>query len=362
MPEIHQLVRLTKLLDDDEKEEACSPNDAAMNAAGIRSESGNHLDEIEKQQQLRAGRILRRQLRQFAKERNPGLELDDELESRHDALIRRSKLSKESKARQVDDGTVDGKVASSGGDKTVLETDKEGSLVKLGSANAENESIKNHASETQEAESHYLKGGSDFAIRESRKRLAKEAIDDARAKPEACGTKGIVTEQKHRDKITHALLAPPQVKNARTHQREHVSKSSVPANQKPAAAVSKTPTDAPPAPLPPRKCHECKSMCSQYRSCHYWTWSVKCTKKYCIPCLLSKYTLGPDVISDTNPCGIHLADEIGINPEHDKEWHCPSCVSQRESEEERERMRNNEAGRKSSRKSAIGNYSGFFQK
>ena len=356
MPEIHQLVRLSKMLDDENEE--CSPNDAAIDA-GIPSESRNYPNKKEKEQQLRAGRILRRQLRQFAKERNPSLELDDELESRHDALIRKSKLSKDSKARQVNDGIIDRKVDSGG---NVMGTDEEGSLEKLVSADCDDESIKNHTSETEKSEPH-MKGGSDFATsfykiagRESRKRLAKEAIDDAQE------TKGIVAKRNHHAKIKHALLAPPQAKKARTHEREHHSDSSAPANQKPTAEVNKTPTDGPPAPLPPRKCHECKSTCSQYRSCHYWTWSVKCIKKYCIPCLLSKYTLGPDVISDTNPNGIHPPDEIGINPEHDKEWHCPSCVAQRESEEERERMRNNEAGRKSSRKSAIGNYSGFFQK
>lgn len=427
MSHIDQLVRLTKILDGNE---GCLTNDTAIDTEIQKSESSeNHPNDM--QQQLRDQRMIRRQLRLFARERNPDLEFDEELERRHDSFVRKKnasgkkevqinkegsavatsgkeevqmdkegnsiKASGKDKVQVKEGGNIkaSGKIklkmdkdgtSSKASEKTKVQIDKEGSSDKSVSAttNSESESDKMHAAKTADPDA----DTSDFATsfynasgRESRKRLAKAASDDAGQDTLGSG---------ETQKITHALLVQPQAKKARIQQRESnnnctapVTQKShaprvqpdaknvriqqkesnhsvtAPVNKKP-AVLGKTPSDAPP-PLPPRKCHECKNMCTVYRSCHYWNWTIKCIKKYCIPCLSTKHTLGSDVISDTNPDGIYLPDEIGTNPDYDREWHCPSCVAQRESEEERERIRNNDASRKSSRKSAMGNnYAGFF--
>ena len=268
---------------------------------------------LEEPQQLSNERNIRRQLRLFAKERNPNLEFDDEMERRHDALIMRPKLNEGSEVGDLDDIIAELNVVP---EKEPVQADNERSSIKSVGRDILTENV---ASDD----------GQDLVVE---------------------GTK----------KITHALLVQPLVKKARIQQGEHNNSGTAAANQKPTTVVVKTPIDALPAqpfPLPPRKCYECKNLCTVYRSCHYWSWTTKCIKKYCIPCLSSKYTLGNDVISDTNPNGIHRPEDIGTSTDFDREWHCPSCVAQRESEEERERIR------KSSRKSAMGNnYAGFFQK
>lgn len=439
MSHIDQLVRLTKILDGNE---GCLANDAAIDTDIQKSESSeNHPNDM--QQQLRDQRMIRRQLRLFARERNPDLEFDEELERKHDSFVRKKnapgkkevQINKEGSAVaisgndevqtdkegnsikasgkdqvQIDKASGKTKVqvgkegstnkasgktkvhmdnngtSSKASEKTKVQIDKEGSSIKSVSATTirETNSDKKHAAKTADPDA----DTSDFATsfyntsgRESRKRLAKAARDDAGQ--DTLGSGGT-------QKITHALLVQPQAKKVRIQQKEsnnnctapvtqtsHASRVqpdaknvgiqqkesnhsvTAPVNKKP-AVLGKTPSDAHP-PLPPRKCHECKNMCTVYRSCHYWNWTIKCIKKYCIPCLSTKHTLGSDVISDTNPDGIYLPDEIGTNPDYDREWHCPSCVAQRESEEERERIRNNDASRKSSRKSAMGNnYAGFF--
>ena len=63
-------------------------------------------NDVEEDTRKREQRILRRQLRGFAKEKNPNLEMDDELEKRHDGLISKKPWEEEN------DGEVDWKMGA----------------------------------------------------------------------------------------------------------------------------------------------------------------------------------------------------------------------------------------------------------
>ena len=124
-------------------------------------------------------------------------------------------------------------------------------------------------------------------------------------------------------------------------------------------------------PLKPRttkKCHDCKKPTNRHRVCNFWKLSgftgSKCGKVFCMDCLTSKYSVGEDVCSSSNPSGRSI-EEIVANAALDSEWHCPSClsvcqcvvcVSQRKRDAEREY-----GERKSQRRAtAHSSYSNFF--
>jgi hypothetical protein len=443
MSEIDELVRLTTVLKNGKKVEngLCSTirHDSVANTKQWEERNATKKNEIileeqQRQERLRDQRTLRRQLRLFAKERNPKIEIDEELERRHDDLINRCNINNEGLEHgRVNDGMAGIEVDSQGKD---VQYNKEGSFDKLKSADVndiDDTDTNNHTAQTAKGDANSIQGGSEpvstFHVIAGRKGLAKVAVqmsskhddendspsqrndrdktkdrrpsnevadksirpqhhngvEDAQEKNNSGGCTGIVSGR-NASQITHALLRKPLTKRAKIIPEAEGGSINTPESSAP------VPPPVPPPVLsrPPRKCQECKKTCTVYRSCNYWNWSVKCHKKYCIPCLLSKYTRGFDDVAaaaaappplsssssssslptseekDDDAKNPHshttlLIEEIGINPEHDKEWHCPSCVAQRELEEERERSRMTEVSRKSSRKSAMGNnYSNFF--
>mmetsp|Transcript_361 Transcript_361/g.709 ORF Transcript_361/g.709 Transcript_361/m.709 type:complete len:450 (+) Transcript_361:664-2013(+) len=92
LPQMNQLVRLTEAI---RGKHTIDDPDVEYDEWNEWARKKNELEEAKRK---REQRVLRRQLRAFAKEKNPGLEVDERLERRHDSLIPKPK----------DEGGLDG--------------------------------------------------------------------------------------------------------------------------------------------------------------------------------------------------------------------------------------------------------------
>lgn len=347
IPDINRLVRLTEVvrgkqtIRDPERE-----YDSWNEWTRIRNN-------MEEEQHLREQRALRQQLREFAMEKNPVIHVDEELERWHDSLITKPECDGDSSAEGGGD-------YDASGSETVDDSDKEYSQpAKSNSNQTHANDLPSQSLVTTNSQDKLKSDGSKEDVRKrppefsrsqrKRKKVVKETkttsarsgFEEERKRPPEFAHELIPKQpQGEREGVVQEEMKASAVRTASVHQHAPAKKN--PPKRKSADAVKEDTT--------PKKCHDCKQLTTNFRSCHYWTLTGKCKKKYCIDCLSSKYPLTMD------------------DAKNDLDWHCPSClgtcmcklcVIQRQKEEERERSRN-EAERKSSRRSAAGNNYSFF--
>jgi hypothetical protein len=378
IPDINRLVRLTEVIGGnqwirDPEREYESWNEWTRDR-----------DTKEEEKRLREQRGLRRQLREFALEANSMIKVDEELERWHDSLINKP----ENNGGLADGG---GDVSSASESETSeYETDN-GSNRVFSSFQFERSNSNAHRDAARELD---ITDGQ--SLRSVARAISKDGSkgggcnEDARKRPPEFSpdslfdrfqknrggvfdeittvSAGIAPEegekrppniahellpnQSHRD-VEHgtktrdvgaelSLLTPKEAPKKRSHKKK--SAQAVKDETRIVGGIKDYDGAHSIKQGPPKKCHDCKNSSTNYRNCHYWTVTGKCKKKYCIDCLSSKYPLT-------------MVDTI-----NELEWHCPSCLVQRQKEEEWERNRN-ESERKSSRRSAAGganSYSFFF--
>ena len=364
LPQINQLVRLTEAL----RGEGTIDNPEIEYDAW--NEWTRYKSEMEEEEGLREQRILRRQLREFATEKNADIEINEELEGRHDALIPKprddeQKFGAEGSAEEVyaydyepesDDEFIpqtsqfEFARSNSARERTQSESEDDLPMKSL----SRKKSIKRQKSD-EGARKRPPEASQTLYPRQPAQARRKAKADSGTVMRLTPGGTYVAARTKMKKTTNPAgtnIMAKPAVSTAT---------SSVKTVKVKAAPVKKD--------RPTKKCHYCRKPSIRYRNCNYWSLTgVKCLKKFCIDCLSSKYTLGDDIKSTTNPSGKSI-EEIILNPKLDAEWHCPSClgtcqcdacVTQRKKDAERERIKN-EAARKSSRRAAMGNnYSYFF--
>ena len=362
-------------------------------------------NKMEEEQRLREQRTLRRQLREFAIEKNPVIEVDEELERWHDSLI--TKPECDGGLAAGGGGDYDASGSETSGSDTENETNKVFSSSQLADSNSNVggdtdftlvrnfERKSNMTSATREvgisenslshAHDLHLQGLVTTNCQDTSKGGGFK--EDARKRPPESAHELLFEKSQQKRERTKTISAghasnddrkmPPKIAHEFPPKKPHRKRKRVVQEMNASAAMSASlPTKKSahavideitvcPTVLPnpiasmatsaggagaAKKCHDCKKSTTNYRSCHYWTLTGKCKKKYCVDCLSSKYplTMG-DAVSDL-------------------EWHCPSClgtcvckacVVQRQKEEERV-SRRNEAERKSSRRSAMGSSYSFF--
>jgi hypothetical protein len=350
----------------------------------------------EEETRLRVQRGLRRQLREFALEGNPVIEVDAELERWHDSMINKPENNVDLAARE------EGASSASEFETSEYESDNESTRVfsSFQSERANRNEGSDTARELDINDSQSLRGLARASSKDGstrgeykeggRKRspeFSPESLSDRYQKKRGGNANEIATVsggfaseegEKKPPNIAHELLPnqphrevdqqgtktsdlganwslsntkePPK---KRPYKKKSAHWSVVDETRKGGGGIKDDDRAHSTKQGPPKKCHDCKNSSTNYRHCHYWTVTGKCKKKYCIDCLSSKYPLT-------------MVDTIS-----DLEWHCPSCLGtclcqvctvQRQKEEEWERNRN-EAERKSSRRSAAGggnSYSLFF--
>ncbi len=399
IPDINRLVRLTEAIRGNQMMRDPERDYDSWN------EWMRTRNKMEEEQRLRDQRTLRRQLREFAIEKNPVIEVDEELERWHDSLI--TKPECDGGLVAGGGGDYDASGSETSGSDTENETNKVFSSSQLAESNSDvggdtdftlirnferksnmtsatrevgisentlshaddlplqglvttncqdkskGGEFKEHARKRPPESAHELQQNRERVVEETKTTSAGHASDDDRKMPPPKIAHEFPPKKPHRKRErvvqemnTSAVLSasPPTKKSAHA----VIEKTTVcpTVSPKPIASMATSASGAGAA----KKCHDCKKSTSNYRSCHYWTLTGKCKKKYCVDCLSSKYplTMG-DAVSDL-------------------EWHCPSCLGtcvckacivQRQKEEERE-SRRNEAERKSSRRSAAGSSYSFF--
>lgn len=386
--DINQLVRLTETLrgnyslDDENEYDEWSAWAKRQN-------------ELEDEKMMREQRILRQQLRDFSREKNPNLELNDELEAMHDSLIEKpKKLAAGGVFIQDDDD-------SEQDDLSRFKTQRKSAAASTGRAAALGAREANHDPSKPACAQYH-----------NRRSVEKDGASTQRGKCQ--GSRKRKTKNNDFQDLANSQLASSnsrdnndvgaennQKKKAKTNnlgdhgedQKPIAAKKPSPdknqnaTSSKPGSVESPAPSPSSNAPAPAnvanapigrrknalkvrpsKKCHHCKEQTTKYRNCNYWKLSgTKCPKAFCIDCLSSHYTLGDDVQSPSNPNGVPI-DEIIMCAALDSEWHCPSClgtclcatcVKQRKKEEEREKNRLEvDKLRKSSRRSGA-SYAGY---
>ncbi|KAL3822177.1 hypothetical protein ACHAXA_008193 [Cyclostephanos tholiformis] len=371
IPDINRLVRLTEVIRgkqpiSDPEREYESWNEWTR----IRN-----TEEVEKR--LREQRVLRRQLREFALEKNPMIDIDEELERWHDSLITKPECN----LAAGSDDAYSASESESSGHETDNESNRVISPLQLadsisnigniadvssGLASRKRQSNMQGAREldiddnlprrslmTGNSQDGSMSGGCKKNERKRPPEFSPELLTDKSQQKRGRVVNGITTvnagsasdEGRKRPPGIALELLPKQLHDEVDQGTET---SAIEANwpskskevSKKSATKKKNAIDV----KKETKCHDCKNSTTNYRDCYYWTLTGKCKKKYCIDCLSVKYPMTLD-------------DAI-----NELEWHCPSCLGtclckicmvQRQKEEERQRSRN-EAERKSSRRSAAG--------
>lgn len=378
LPQINQLVRLTEAIRG--KHTINNPSDYDEWNEWAKKRNVAEVDQRKREQ-----RILRRQLRDFAKERNPIVEIDEELEARHDSLILKPKDKRYSEAEKLDteedwkmglamdearereDEKDDSEAYDS--DEFVPQTNVEDDKYTATNELTSRPSSNRHVGVANTIEMSQGIETDDFAsigIPSTHIDLDNEAVEEFDRKKTSplshallpLPKKAKVVEKNAEEDSPKTRKSPPETQTAPTEMRKPPPEPF--ATKRSAKAGNKARTA--------KKCHDCKASTARHRLCSYWKLNgTRCRKVYCIDCLSNQYTLGDDVQSSSNPNGISI-DEILNCPALDEEWHCPSClgtcqckvcVNQRKREEDLEKSRA-EASRKSSRRSAGNSYSFFF--
>ncbi|KAL7467303.1 hypothetical protein ACHAXS_007550 [Conticribra weissflogii] len=353
-------------------------------------------NELENEKTKREQRIIRQQLRNFSRETNPNLELNDELEAMHDSLIEKTKeLADGVDFTQEDDDSEHYDVP----DPKTQRKDSVASRVRAGAQSfrvaiqdsskpdraqfhRQELSTENDATLTPQEKKYHRRRKRKTKSNDSRDLSTSELVSsDAAAENNDVGVENNQQKKSKASKTSNSVedKKPVAAKKSSPNENENVTSS------KPGAAKISAPSPDASAPAkgtntakgrrknalkvrPTKKCHHCKEQSTKYRNCNYWKLSgTKCPKAFCIECLSSKYTLGDDVQSPSNPDGIPI-DEIIMCAALDLEWHCPSClgtclcatcVKQKKKEEEREKNRLEvDKLRKSSRRSGA-SYAGY---
>jgi len=387
--DINQLVRLTEIvrgnysLDDKNEYDEWSAWAKRQN-------------ELEDEKMMREQRILRQQLRDFSREKNPNLELNYELEAMHDSLIEKPiELA-------AGGGFIHEENDSEPDDVSRPKTQRKGVAASTARAAALGARQANHDTSKPACAQYYnLQAAAEEdgtstqrgKYQGSRKRKTKNNYFEdiatsqlASSNPRDSNDDGAENNQKKKAKtnklrdhgedkkpVSAKKSSPDKNQNATTSKPGSVESpapspsSNAPAPANAANAPIRTRKNAPKV-RPSKKCHHCKEQSTKYRNCNYWKLSgTKCPKAFCIECISSHYTLGDDVQSPSNPNGVPI-DEIVMCAALDLEWHCPSClgtclcatcVKQRKKEEEREKNRLEvDKLRKSSRRSGA-SYAGY---
>ena len=367
LPQINQLVRLTEVL----------RGKGTIDNPEMEYEEWNewtrYKNEVEEEERLREKRMIRRQLREFAKEKNDEIEINEELERRHDALIPKPSDNEQKLGAKVPAEEVyayDNEPESD--DEFIPQTSQ---FARSNSARARTQSESEDdlpMKSLSRKKSSYIRQKSDEGARkrppEASQTLYTRQPAQAKKKAKVVDS-GTVMRLTPGGTYVAVRKNPPQMKKTTNPDGATIMAKPIVSMATSSFRTIKVKAAPVKKDRPTKKCHYCRKPSIRYRNCNYWSLTgVKCLRKFCIDCLSSKYTLGDDVKSATNPNGKSI-EEILLNPKLDAEWHCPgclgtcqcdACVTQRKKDEEREKIKN-EAARKSSRRSAMGNnYSYFF--
>lgn len=328
-------------------------------------------NKTEKEKLLRDERILRRELREWGKETNPNFEMDDELEQRHDSLICKSGIEpKNAESAEEAKHSNDKKFTESPmrecRDRHINETQLV--TMKLRSRESEDSSKQPSMSKVKSKKS------DDKNNQTAVKELKRKKSHDTDNQPSIRKVGRFKSNDRHNKNDAHTPLKRPSTdakqsskKKKNTIERAQLKdppelllqESTKPSQPNHAANVRAA-----------KKCHDCREVKTRCRRCSYWqVTGTKCGKFFCVDCLSSKYSVGDDVFSESNPKGIPL-NKIFENWKYDSEWHCPSClktclcavcIKQRQREEEKEKSREQGERRSSRRSTEQSDYSNFFQ-
>lgn len=400
---MNQLVRLTEALRGNYTLEDSNEYD-------VWSEWAERQNELEDAQSKREQRAIRQQLRDFSREQNPGLQVEDELEAMHDSLIAKPK---EVDAQVEQDATEEDPEEEDFGAQFYAQR----KVVGATRASASKTQIQEEIDVAPDVEENiYSPGldsnaesddddfdGDEFRAKRRRRKSSNQRKKRTKEKSSAQPAPSVAHKSAKRNAPTSddirdtsiaseaekdhskkakveksmptedekpaARKSPPESNEVAT-TSQTAERQSSPAAKSATATAARKPSSAPKSlkTRPLKKCHDCKKQSNKYRNCNYWKLSGnKCGKAFCTNCLSSKYSLGNDVLSPSNPSGIPI-DEIVMCVALDVEWHCPSClgscqcstcVKLRKKEEEREKSRLEASSRKSSRRSAA-HLSGYF--
>lgn len=373
MPHINELARLTEALRGSyvlEDEEYNEWNEwVAMK------------NEMEEDKFMRDQRILRRELREWGKETNPMFEMDEELEKRHDALICKPRYEPDQDGGEIDDSDERGLEEEHPSHRnnltSVHERDDRRSMKKQARAKKHRRT----SDTSKQTERGGRKMNEDVNNSTATKRVQEKTRSNAYKQPIAAKASSL---SKSKSDGNHNQKDDTYAISSKKHAAKRPSIDSKQSSKKKKARAERAALKDPPellfqaqksAPVKPagrapKRCHDCRETTARYRKCSYWhITGTKCGKFFCIDCLSSKYTLGDDVLSDSNPSGIPI-DIIVQNSKLDSEWHCPSClktctcavcIKQRQREEDKEKSRDQGERRSSRRSTEQSDYSSFFQ-